>query len=63
MSRIPDSSDDGVFIVICSREWSSGNRSSVGIGDDARGCGRYLAAPDGTRTTIDLEDPLQLAIC
>ena len=46
-----------------SRELSSGNRSSVGIEDDARAGGRYLVVPDGTSTTIDLEGLPPPAIC
>ena len=63
MSRIPDSSDVGVVMDISNRESSSGSRSSAGIGDDARTGGRYLAAPDGTSTAMDLDDPLHPAIC
>lgn len=62
MSRTPVSSDEGVVIDISSRVSLSGNRSSVGIGDDARAGGRYLVVPDGYNTTIDLEDPPHSAI-
>jgi len=48
---------------ISSKELSLGNRSSVGIEDDARAGGKYLVVPDGTNTTTDLEDPLHSAIC
>ena len=47
VSRIPDSSDEGVVMVILNRVLSSGNRSSVGTGDDARASGKYLVVPDG----------------
>ena len=63
VSRIPDSSDEGVVMDTSSKELSSGNRSCVGIEDDARAGGRYLVVPDGTSTTIDLEDPPPPAIC
>lgn len=63
MSRIPDSSDEGVVMFISRKESSSGSRSSVGIDDDARAGGRYLVVPDGTSTTIDLEDPPHSEIC
>ena len=63
MSRIPDSSEEGVLMAIFSRDSSSGNRSSVGTDDDARAGGRCLAVPDGTKTMIDLEGPPHPAIC
>jgi len=62
VSRIPDSSDEGVMIVVSNRESSSGNRSSVGVEHDARAGGRYLVVPDGYSTTIDLGGPPHPAI-